>query len=126
MFAQLTRKKTKVNDVFIQRFERYATNAELGLLLGCDEVLLQQLEQQATSICQFDALDTQVADSVSFSQSLQLQLALKQLPKIVRQIIELRYLADLTQQQTSNCLEMSQSTVSKLEKKGLNLLRQLV
>lgn len=55
---------------------------------------------------------------------LSLQQAIEKLPNRLAQIIAMRYLRDMTQQQVARVLGVSQVQISRLEHKALDLLRQ--
>ena len=57
---------------------------------------------------------------------LSLHEALRQLPDRDRQVIALRYSRDLTQQQVSHIIGVSQVQVSRIEKKAIEKLREML
>lgn len=59
-------------------------------------------------------------------EKIALRQAVRQLPQRERSIIQLRYFHGLTQQRVASVLNISQVQVSRIEKKALNLLRELL
>lgn len=59
-------------------------------------------------------------------EKLALRQAIAQLPERERLVVELRYYHDLTQERTSKVLGVSQVQVSRIEKKAVKLLRDLM
>lgn len=62
----------------------------------------------------------------SMLEKLALRQAIAQLPERERLVVELRYYHDLTQERTSKVLGVSQVQVSRIEKKAVKLLRDLM
>ena len=59
-------------------------------------------------------------------EKISLRQAVEKLPERVRMVIQLRYFHGLTQDRVSKVLEVSQVQVSRIEKKALQLLRELM
>lgn len=59
-------------------------------------------------------------------EKIALRQAIARLPQREKQVIQLRYFHGLTQQRVAKVLEVSQVQVSRIEKKAINLLRQLL
>jgi RNA polymerase sporulation-specific sigma factor len=59
-------------------------------------------------------------------EHLALREALERLPERQRMLVELRYFRDFTQQQTARVLQISQVQVSRLEKKAIGQLKELM
>ena len=59
-------------------------------------------------------------------EKISLRQAIDQLPERERTVIQLRYFHSLTQDRVSRVLSVSQVQVSRIEKKALAMLRQLM
>ena len=59
-------------------------------------------------------------------EKISLRQAIDKLPERERMVIQLRYFHSLTQERVSKVLSVSQVQVSRIEKKALNLLRELM
>lgn len=59
-------------------------------------------------------------------EKISLRQAIERLPQRERTVIELRYYHDLTQERSARVLGVSQVQVSRIEKKALEILRQLL
>lgn len=68
--------------------------------------------------------DTQSEDS--FLEKLALRQAVEKLPEREAAVIKLRYFHGLTQQRVSNVLQVSQVQISRIEKKALEKLKELL
>lgn len=68
--------------------------------------------------------DTQTEESLL--ESLSLRQAIAALPERERTVIQLRYFHGLTQQRVSTVLKVSQVQVSRIEKKAINALKELL
>lgn len=73
-------------------------------------------------------LESRIADNDNeierMSDHIALSQAISKLPPIWRQIVVLRYYKNMTQQETANCLGLSQVKVSREEKKIMAFLRE--
>ena len=73
-------------------------------------------------------LESRIADNDNeiekMSDHIALSQAISKLPPMWRQIIVLRYYKNMTQQETANCLGLSQVKVSREEKKIMEFLRE--
>jgi RNA polymerase sporulation-specific sigma factor len=68
----------------------------------------------------------QVGQEEQLLEHLALRAALEQLPERQKILVELRYFRDFTQQQTAQVLRISQVQVSRLEKKAMGQLKELL
>lgn len=68
--------------------------------------------------------DTQTEETLV--EKISLRQAIDKLPERERMVIQLRYFHGLTQQRVATVLEVSQVQVSRIEKKALTILRQLM
>ena len=59
-------------------------------------------------------------------EKIALRQAISKLPEREQQVIRLRYFHDLTQQRVAKVMDVSQVQVSRIEKKAIELLRQLL
>ena len=59
-------------------------------------------------------------------EKIALRQAISQLPQRERSVVELRYFHGLTQQRVAKILDVSQVQVSRIEKKAVELLRELL
>ena len=62
----------------------------------------------------------------SLVERISLYQAIKELPERERSVISMRYFHAMTQQQVSRILNVSQVQVSRIEKKAVNRLRELL
>lgn len=73
-------------------------------------------------------LESRIADNDNeierMSDHIALSQAISKLPPVWRQIVILRYYKNMTQQETANCLGLSQVKVSREEKKIMEFLRE--
>ncbi|MGM9660668.1 MAG: sigma-70 family RNA polymerase sigma factor [Faecousia sp.] len=75
------------------------------------------------------SLEDVLTDTESEEQMLEkiaLRQAISQLPQRERSVVELRYFHGLTQQRVAKILDVSQVQVSRIEKKAVELLRELL
>ncbi len=68
--------------------------------------------------------DTQTEDSLV--EKISLRQAISKLPERERNVIQLRYFHGLTQERVARVMEVSQVQISRIEKKALAILRQLM
>lgn len=68
--------------------------------------------------------DTQTEDSLV--EKISLRQAISKLPERERSVIQLRYFHGLTQERVARVMEVSQVQISRIEKKALIILRQLM
>ncbi len=113
----------KVKDIMIQKLGRSPTNLEISLYLDVpveliDEALLtdevSSIDEEYNLIPSFDDTSAEVLD---------LKEELRKLPKEERKLIIARYFDEMTQQETSQLLGISQVQVSRNESKILKKLR---
>lgn len=72
------------------------------------------------------SLDTGLFDQESYAESLDIREAIDKLDKNMKTVIEGRFFRGLTQQEIARELSVSQAHVSRLEKKALLFLRQIL
>lgn len=68
--------------------------------------------------------DTQTEDSLV--EKISLRQAISKLPERERNVLQLRYFHGLTQERVARVMEVSQVQISRIEKKALAILRQLM
>ena len=112
-----------IKDVMMQKLGREPTNLEIALYLDLDEKVVddalltdsvESIEDAYNYIPSYDDTSAEVLD---------LKEELRKLPEEERNLILARYYQDLTQQETSQLLGMSQVQVSRNEAKILKKLR---
>lgn len=113
----------KVREVMTQKLGRNPTNMEISIYLDVpielvDEALLtdevDSIDEEYNMIPSFDDTSAEVLD---------LKEELRKLPEDERKLIIARYFDEMTQQETSQLLGMSQVQVSRNESKILKKLR---
>ena len=113
----------KVKEIMVQKMGRNPTNLEISLYLDVpveliDEALLTDeiasIDDEYNIIPSFDDTSAEVLD---------LKEELRKLPDEERRLIIARYFDEMTQQETSQLLGMSQVQVSRNESKILKKLR---
>ena len=75
------------------------------------------------------SLESIISDTESeerFLEKMTLRQSVKKLPERERKVIQLRYFHGLTQQQVAKIMEVSQVQVSRIEKKAIQRLREMV
>lgn len=87
------------------------------------ESIQQEMGQEGSTLEQFLS-DTSSEEKLL--EQISLKNAIEQLPERERLVIKLRYYHCLTQERTSRILGVSQVQVSRIEKKALMLLKQLL
>lgn len=96
------------------RQNRFTASAPVSL----DNILITK--ENGCEITYFDILSTD-DDNLD---SINLEIAIKNLPKKLKTIIRLRYFADMSQSEVAKLLGMAQSNVSKWERKAIDILRR--
>ena len=113
----------KVKEIMIQKLGREPTNMEISLYLDIpveviDEAMLsdgiESIDDEYNMIPTFDDTSAEILD---------LKEELRKLPEEEKKLIIARYFEELTQQETSQLLGMSQVQVSRNENKILKKLR---
>ncbi len=103
--------------------------------LSAEEIALAETATAATESIQHQtgeegfSLENILTDTESeeiMVEKIALRQAIAALPKRERTVIQLRYFHGLTQQRVAKIMEVSQVQVSRIEKKGLALLRELL
>lgn len=132
---KLNRSIEKAKEVMRQRLKREPTTTEVSLFLEIDEDKIEQAKlavstQQAQSLDYgFEEENTTLYNSIKIEDRetsaniLDLKNALLELQPEEQQLIIARYYNDLTQQETSKSLGMSQVQVSRKETKILQKLK---
>lgn len=115
----------KAKEVMTQKMGREPSDVEISLYLDVPFELLQEalfatdevesIEEEYNTLKSFDDTSADVLD---------LKDELQKLPEEERKIIIARYYEEMTQQETSNLLGMSQVQVSRNENKILKKLRE--
>lgn len=133
---ELNAKAKYTAEKFALKNNREPTLSELSELLSVSsEELIQALEssreveslfagvyfQDSSSVCLADRISDTNEDIL---ENLSIKEALNTLPERERQVIELRYFHDATQQQVAKKLGISQVQVSRIEKKVLLAMRK--
>jgi len=120
---EVKRRILKIKDAMMQKLGREPTNLEIALYLDLDEKVVddalltdsvESIEDAYNYIPSYDDTSAEVLD---------LKEELRKLPEEERNLILARYYQDLTQQETSQLLGMSQVQVSRNEAKILKKLR---
>lgn len=132
---KLNRSIEKAKEVMRQRLKREPTTTEVSLFLEIDEDKIEQAKlaastQQAQSLDYgFEEENTTLYNSIKIEDRetsaniLDLKNALSELQPEEQKLIIARYYNDLTQQETSKSLGMSQVQVSRKETKILQKLK---
>lgn len=120
---EVKRRILKIKDVMMQKLGREPTNLEIALYLDLDEKVVDDalLSDSVESI--EDAYNYIPSYDDTSAEVLDLKEELRKLPEEERNLILARYYQDLTQQETSQLLGMSQVQVSRNEAKILKKLR---
>ncbi len=116
---------------------REPTVTEIGALLGItpEDIAMAETATAATESIQRESgdegfsLEDVLTDTESEEQMLEkiaLRQAISQLPQRERMVVQLRYFHCLTQQRVAAILNISQVQVSRIEKKAMSQLRQLL
>ena len=71
-----------------------------------------------------DVLGESAEDSLV--ESIALRQAMEKLPELERSVLALRFFRDLTQQKAANILGISQVQVSRVERRALGMLREIM
>lgn len=130
---KLNSKVLKVKDIMRQKLGREATNLEVSLFLDIEEEKIIEAElatQEITSLDNNYNGDDDLYNYVEFNDKdmkediLDLHSELEKLSEEERKIIKARYYNEMTQQETSNELGISQVQVSRKEGKILQKLRE--
>lgn len=130
--SKLNLKIEKCYILLAQKLMRKPTNKEISEFLGIDEYLIEESLKSANPLM---SLDTNINDSelnlydvisskeVDMLTLLSLKEELQKLDATSKEIINLRYFNDLTQQEVANILGISQVQVSRNEHKVLRKIR---
>jgi RNA polymerase sigma factor (sigma-70 family) len=94
---------------------------KVALNLAMDQ--LRTFERQRRRERQLIALDTSTTSDPYAAERVDLYAALRRLPRRQRQIVALRYLGDLSEQQTADAVGVSLGTVKSQASRGLDTLR---
>lgn len=132
---EITQLNSKIEESYIvltQKLNRTPSSKELSLFLEIDEYLIIEALKSTNALTSLDELiydnmslyDTIQSNELDLNTLLFLKEELNNLSELDKKIIELRYFNDLTQQEVSNVLGMSQVQVSRGEQKVLKNLRK--
>ena len=130
----INKKISNANDIILEKYNRSATIEEICMLTN--ETKEEIIEALGSSL-KVDYLDEDISEDTkridlvsdgnkSLIEQMDLQLALEQLNKKERLIIELRYFYGLTQSEISQRLNISQVQISRIEAKTLQKLKELL
>ena len=120
---ELKKKILKTKEEMTQKLSRVPTNLEISLLLDEDERVIEEALLATNPI---DNLEDYSLPSYDFDMRediLDLREELKKLSLDEQKIIQARYYLDMTQQETSQLLGMSQVQISRVEGKILQKLK---
>lgn len=131
----LNKKIEQVKDIMTQKLMREPTTTEIALMLDVDEERIIDVKRQTEFIRSLDYVlneeenynlyDTLKQEEKSFNPEIQdLKIVLETLDNDERKLILSRYYNDLTQEQTSKLLGISQVQVYRKEKQILKKLEK--
>ena len=130
---EINKKISNANGFILEKYQRSATIEEICELTNESK---EDIIEALGSTLKVDYLDEDlsedtkkidlVSDNKSLIEQMDLQLALEQLNKKERLIIELRYFDGLTQSEISQRLNISQVQISRIEAKTLQKLKELL
>lgn len=120
----LKKKIIKARDIMTQRLGREPSDSEVALFLDVEEDVIHQAMLATDEVCSIDeGYDTLKSFDDTSPEVLDLKEEIARLPKNERDLICARYFNELTQNETSNLLGISQVQVSRNEAKILMKLR---
>ena len=130
----INKKISNANDIILEKYNRSATIEEICMLTNESK---EEIIEALGSSLKVDYLDEDISEDTkridlvsdgnkSLIEQMDLQLALEQLNKKERLIIELRYFDGLTQSEISQRLNISQVQISRIEAKTLQKLKELL
>lgn len=90
---------------------------------ACTESINRQTGEDGFSL---ENILTDTESEEALVEKISLRQAIEQLPERERTVIQLRYFHGLTQERSSKVLGVSQVQISRIEKKALDILRQLM
>lgn len=131
----LNKKIDQIKDIMTQKLMREPTTLEISLLLEVDEDKVIDARKQIEFVKSLDYIineeenytlyDTVKQEELSFKPEIQdLKIGLDSLEEDEKELINNRYFNDLTQEQTSELLGISQVQVYRKEKKILKKLEK--
>lgn len=97
--------------------------AEAETATACVESIHRETGEDGFSL---ESVLTDTESEERMVERISLRQAIERLPERERMVIQLRYFHSLTQERVSKVLSVSQVQVSRIEKKALVLLRQLM
>ncbi|MEY8763409.1 MULTISPECIES: sigma-70 family RNA polymerase sigma factor [Clostridium] len=116
--------------VYIKReILRYIRDDRWFLARNMNERMYNAQIVTSLDICVGEKKDTPIGDFISVEDSIpdwDLQNAIQSLPCELSSIIRLKYFCGYRQQEIGNKLGMSQTMVSRKEKKALNILKEML
>lgn len=140
--AELVRSIERAKEELLQTLQRMPRSDELAQVLGISEDdVLQALETgSAASVYSLDAAPDREEDSTSlnaylgmeelgysqFEQGDVVHRAMNALDERQRRIIQLKYFEDLSQREIAAKMDVSQMTISREERRALEIMRQQV
>ena len=110
------------NMYLTQKLMRTPTLSEISLLLNIDEYLIVEALNSTNSLLDID--DLQINNSDDYSNSFLLKEELNKLSMEELDLINKRYMQDMTQNEVAKSLGMSQVQVSRKEHKVLEKLKK--
>ena len=121
---ELKRQINKAKEVMMQHLGREPTNLEISLYLEVEEDLVDQAIIATDEVSSIDeGFDTYKSFDATTPEILDLKEELGKLTKEEKRLIFARYYEEMTQQETSNLLGISQVQVSRNESKILQKLK---
>lgn len=121
---ELKRRIIEVKDNMTQKLGRVPTYDEIALFLDVDIEVMQQAMEATDEVASIDEkVDTIRSFDDTSPEIMDLKNEISRLPKNERDLIYARYYNEMTQNETSNLLGMSQVQVSRNEAKILTKLR---
>ncbi|MBE6132009.1 MAG: sigma-70 family RNA polymerase sigma factor [Erysipelotrichaceae bacterium] len=133
-YADISKKIEEANKTIQEKYNRSATIEEICLLTNESK---EDVIESLGSLMKVDYLDEEISEDtrkidlisengLSLVDKLDLKLALEELDKKERLIIEMRYFDGLTQSEVSKRLNLSQVQISRIEAKTLLKLKELL
>lgn len=131
----LNKKIESVKEMMTQKLQRVPTDLELSLMLDIDEDKIAEVKRQVELVKSLDyclneeenmnLYDCLKSEEVAYNAEIQdLKTELNALDDDEKLLIKSRYYEDMTQQETSNILGMSQVQVYRKEQKILKKLEK--
>ncbi|MBE6139934.1 MAG: sigma-70 family RNA polymerase sigma factor [Firmicutes bacterium] len=125
----------KTRYILAQKIGKIPSNEQLAIYLEMD---IQKIDQAVNSACYIMSIDEELDEQKSFHETISLEENVSQDDKILlkdsleilndveKDIIKLRYFADLTQSEIAKMLGLSQVKVSRYEKRSLAKMKEYI